>query len=119
MRTSQRLSGRGVKEAERMRYSIDIDKTIRALRECEAMPSFTVQLSSGARYLMEHVLLPFSEDAVICAEHLDFSRFDEDDVEELTDYAETCCRGCTEIERYAEKLAAQPCAADPKIEYFY
>lgn len=102
-----------------MQYAVDIGKTIHNLRECEAQPPVSARLSGGARYLVQNVLIPFSENAEIRAENLDFNRFDEDDVEELTDYADECCNGYSKITEYARRLSAQPCAVCRQIGYFY
>ena len=95
-----------------MNIKVDIGKTIHNLRECEAQPPIAAHLGDGARYLAQNVLLPLSEGFAIRAEALDFSRFDEDDVEELTDYAADCCDGYSSVMQCAERVVKQPCAAD-------
>ena len=93
-------------------YSI-LQKTVNALASCEAEDFFT-EISP---HLRDHFIIPLLRGKSVSIGDLDFSQFDESDIDDLQDGAEQLADMLQRIQRTAEQAVSVPCTAKALVPF--
>ena len=90
-----------------------LQKNVNALTSCEAEDFFT-EISP---HLRDHFLIPLLRGKSVSIGNLDFSQFDESDIDDLQDGAEQLADMLQRIQRTAEKAISVPSAAKALVPF--